>query len=575
MQAKRQVRKSARPWVILFLILPLLSLISSGRCWSAPAAEVNVSAGPGADEELFLLYLLPVLYQSNFEAYDAPDEAERKRLQDEVRQRAVKIRQHTEEAKLDPRVTRLYGDFLAVLDAIETTKAEIARSVGAVKRTNGGRNLKRGIERSAAVGIAAIQFKELAGKNDGKTFDSVVVGAGAMLATALFDLAYEGYKDVRAASEAEAAAREAKMAEFRRFLAEIYARSFSIAHALVKERGWTDVEVVNEAAVQRATHYAAAWQSKDYTEALRLIRQVLAFNPRSFFAHQAEETILASWTNRTPQQRLESARHLIAACRLVPDAAIYEEYRVSALGDAAILCLEASAEESRRTGRLWQPNDTSSYAVAVLEETVRRASPAQRPVLNWLLAMAYGANHQFSAAEKLTESLRSVETLLAEQVPGTAGSLDFIQACIDSRQGETPSALKFLQKAVGGGWAVSKDWWEDADLESLRTAHPKEFAELLAVKASWTIDFGVLLDDVVVRNDSAFALSSVRINVGVVSKGKRHDRELRTEAIPPGKIHRWSNVFSIPRDPDLTGGLVLESEQTPSAVTATFLAPAP
>lgn len=559
----------------MFVILHLLGLISPGRCWSAPAAEVNVSAGPGADEELFLLYLLPVLYQSNFEAYDTSDEAERKRLQDEIRQRAVKIRQHTEEAKLDPRVTRLYADFLDVLDAIETTKAEIARSVGAVKRTNGGRNFQRGIERGAIAGIAAFQFKDLADKNDGKPLDGAVVAAGVALATALIDVVYEGYKDVRAASEAEAAAREAKMAELRRSLAEIDARSFSIAQALVKERGWTDVEVVNEAAVQRATHYAAAWQSKDYTEALRLIRQVLAFNPRSFFAHQAEETILASWTNRTPQQRLESARHLTSACRLVPDAAIYEEYRVSALRNAAWQCVEALAEESRSAGRLWQPNDTSRYTVAVLEETGRRVSPAQRPVSNWLLAMAYGANHQFTAAEKLTANLRPFEASLVEQVPGAAGSLDYLQACIDSRQGETTSALKFLQKAVAGGWPVSKDWWEDVDLEALRTAHPKEFAELLAVKASWTIDFGVLLDDVVVRNDSAFALSSVRINVGVVSKGKRHDRELKTEAIPPGKVHRWSNVFSIPRDPDLTGGLNLEADQTTSPVTAIFLAPSP
>lgn len=575
MQTRRQVRQSARSWVILFVILHLVGLFAPGRCWSAPAAAINVSAGPGADEELFLLYLLPVLYQSNFEANDAPDEAERKGLQDEVRQRAVKIRQHTEEAKLDPRVTRLYADFLAVLDAIETTKAEIARSVGAVKRTNGGRNFKRGIERGAMAGIAAFQFKDLADENDGKPLDGAVVAAGVALATALIDVAYEGYKDVRAASEAEAAAREAKMADLRRFLAEIDARGQSTTQALVRERGWTDVEGVNEAVTQRATRYAAALQSKDYTEALRLIRQALAFNPRSFFAHQAEETILASWTNRTPQQRLESAKHLISTGRLVPDAAIYEEYRVSALQVAAWLCVEALVEESRSAGRHWQPNDTSSYAVAVLEETVRRASPASRPVLNLLLLMAYGGNHQFSAAEKLTANLRPFEAMLVEQVPGAAGSLDYLQACIDSRQGETTSALKFLQKAVAGGYAVSKDWWEDADLEALRTAHPKEFAELLAVKASWTIDFGVLRDDVVVRNDSAFALSAVRVNVGVVSKGKRHDRELKAEAIAPGKVHRWSNVFSIPRDPELAGVLLLESEQTPSGVTVTFLAPAP
>ncbi len=575
MQTRRQVRQSARSWVILFVILHLMGLISPSRCWSAPAAAINVSAGPEANEDLFLLYLLPVQYEAVQQACSTPNLPEMMRRLAEVRANCVKVQVHVQSAKVDQRVPQLFTDLVSLIDAFEQLVIDLDRDVGAIRREAAAKSSHAAIETGAKAANAYNRLTRV-------VTEAVIVDPQQAATTAAIGGvagSLHGLIDYVASFAKQNADTtfllKTKMADLRHLSDTLRARAEMASKELVRDRGWSDVEMASEDSAQRATRYAAALQSKDYSEALRLIRQVVVFNPRSFFAHQAEETILASWTNRTPQQRLESAKHLNSACRLVPDAAIYEEYRVSALQDAAWLCVEALVEESRSAGRHWQPNDTSSYAVAVLEETVRRASPASRPVLNWLLAMAYGANHQFAAAEKLTESLRSVETLLAEQVPGTAGSLDFIQACIDSRQGETPSALKFLQKAVGGGWAVSKDWWEDADLEALRTAHPKEFAELLAVKASWTIDFGVLRDDVVVRNDSPFAVSGVRVNVGVVSKGKRHDRELKAEAIAPGKVHRWSNVFSIPRDPELAGVLLLESEQTPSAVTATFLAPSP
>lgn len=555
MQTARQAQP-AIPWVIPFLILFLLGWIPSGRCAPAPVTKLDVSAGTEADEELFLLYLLPQFYEAIITADGLPPGRDRDEQLAEIRGKALQFRRYTESKAIDPRLSREFADVVLIIDASAELFAQVDRDVRAIKRENLGPQLKRGIQ-----------------KLGGIPGDSLQVGLGPAVGGALVGLGVDLITSFQISDEAKNDAIDIRLREYRRVLSEVDARSKNTTIELLRSRGWSDVEVADETTLKRMERLKLAIQSGDHAEAVKLIRQSIVLNPRNFFAHRLLETHLGSDTNRAPEQLLESARNLVAACRLVPDAAIYEDYRTWALCDAAVYCIEALDKESRAAGRLWKPNDTSAYTVTVLGEMVRRASSTKRHGFNLFLAVAYYANHQFSAAGKLIADLRPFESLLVDQIPEAAGVLDYLQACIDSRKGETATALQFLRNAVGAGCAVSKDWWEDTDLEAVRHAHPKDFAELMAVKATWTIEYGLLSDDIVIRNDSQSALSGVLINVSVVSKGKRHDRQLKAESIPPGKVHRWSNVFSVQKDPGIQAVLGFKCDQSAAETVAEFAAP--
>lgn len=552
MKTVRQARSSVS-WIISLLILFLIGSIPLGGCLAAPVAKLNASAGPEADEELFLLYLLPQFYESVSTAGGLPVGRERADQLAEIRTKALQFQRYAESKTIDPRVSRQFADVVLTIDALEELVANVDRDVRAIKRESLGPRLEQGVQRLGSI----------AG-------DSLQAGVGPAVGGALVGLGVDLFTSFQIADDAKDAAIETRLGEFRRVLSEIDARTKNATIELISSRGWSDVELADETTRKRMERLKLAIQNEDRAEAVKLIRQSLVLNPRNFFAHRFLETHLGSDTNRAPEQLLESARHLVSACRLVPDAPIYEEYRAWALGDAAVCCFEALGAKSRAAGKLWKPDETSAYAVILLEETVRRFSSAKRHGFNLLLAAAYYVDHQFAAAEKLVADLRPSEQFLGEISPDLKGSLDYLQACLDGRKNETATALKFLRKAVDEGFAVSKDWWEDADLEAIRRAHPKEFAELLTVKATWTIEYGLLLDDIVLRNDSRFALSGVQVNVTVISKGKRQDRQLRAESIPPGKVLRWPNALSVQKDPGIQAVLGFKCDQASEPITADF-----
>lgn len=541
------------------------------------AAETQVPSQPTADEDLYLCYLLPGLYQEVFAATGKSADAEAQAAAQSALLLARTVREHAKNGKVDPRVERMYADLLEVAERREKSLLAADRAAGAVNRESIDRGLKKSLGVGALAGLAAAKFHQEYRNYDsqGKSADEALVGLGVGTVAAIGSAIISVHNEIKSANDQAAAVRERELAELKRFCEEVDARQRNTLFELIKERGWKDVEPPGEAQSRRIAAFQKAEATRNPDDQLRVLREALAANPRNYFLHLAIEDALSAKTNRSSSELIESSKRLVHASRLVPDVAIYDDHRLVALQSSATLCAAALGQEATAAGERWEPNATSKYAVTTLEDLCRRVSRDQLPVWNLLRAYAYLANRQLTDAEALVAGLRENESKLATLVPEWAGTVDCLQAGIQSVRGDAESGLKFLRQAVATGAPVTKDWWTDADYRGIRKAYPKEFAELLAVKAAWTIEFGVLLDDVAVRNDSAFTLSGVRVNVGVVAKGKRHDRELKAEAIPPGKVHRWSNVFSIPRDPYLTGGMFLEAEQTPSAVTATFLAPSP
>jgi len=66
------------------------------------------------------------------------------------------------------------------------------------------------------------------------------------------------------------------------------------------------------------------------------------------------------------------------------------------------------------------------------------------------------------------------------------------------------------------------------------------------VKWPWSIDWGVLNDDILLRNDSRFALTNVVLEYELKQDARTWKGELKIEHVAPGQTQVWTNVISVP-----------------------------
>lgn len=535
--------------------------------------ETQATSQPTADEDLYLCYLLPGLYQEAFAANGESADAEAQATAQSALLLARTVRERAKSGKVNPRVESMYADLLAVADLREQALRAADRAASAAGRDSIDRGLKKSLVVGSLAGLATATFHQEFRSYDaqGKPADEALIGLGVSAVAAIGSAIISVHNEIKSASDQEAAVRERELAQLKRFCEEVDARQRNTLFELIKERGWKDVEPPGEAQSRRIAAFQKAEATQNPDDQLRVLREALAANPRNFFLHLAVEDALSTKTNRSSSELIDSSKRLVQASRLVPEAAIYDDHRLAALQSSALLCVVALAQESTAAGERWEPNVTSKYAVTTLEDLCRRVSQDQLPVWNLLRACAYLANRQLTDAEALVAGLRENESKFATLVPEWAGVVDCLQAGIQSVKGDAESGLKFLSKAVSAGASVTKDWWTDADYRGIRTAHPKEFAELLAVKAAWTIEFGVFNDDVIVQNNSGFDLTGVRVKLKGRSGTKEFDVELTAERMPRGQIIRWPNSLSIPKDPGIRATLEFTCDQTQGQVVAEFV----
>jgi hypothetical protein len=563
----------------LGLTLQCRDVLIASTAAAPPGVRTPVDAQTTADEDLYLCYLLPVLYQQTLGADGKMVNAEAKAAATNALVLARTVREHAKDGKVDPRVEKMYSDLLAVAELREKSLLAAERAGNAVRRQKRADSLQAAPEtigKAAGTGSAGTLLTKslqdaFRNPNQKETPKEAAIQIGVGVTIALGSFVLDLFNEWSATRDQEAAARQGELAELKRFIEEVDARQRNTLFDLIKERGWKDVEPPGEAQTRRIAAFQKAEATQNPDDQLRVLREALAANPRNFFLHLAVEEALSAKTNRSSAELMESSKRLIQASRLVPEAAIYDEHRLAALQSSAFLCVEALAQESTAAGERWEPNATSKYAVTTLEDVCRRVPQDVLPFWNLLRACAYLANRQLPLAEALVAGLRENESKLATLVPELAGTVDCLQAGIQSVKGDAESGLKFLSKAVAAGAPVTKDWWTDADYRGIRTAHPKEFAELLAVKAAWTIEFGVFNDDVVLQNNSGFELSGVQVRLKGRSGKREFDINLTAERIPRGELVRWRNALSIPKDPGITAALVLDCDQARTITPAEFV----
>jgi hypothetical protein len=124
-------------------------------------------------------------------------------------------------------------------------------------------------------------------------------------------------------------------------------------------------------------------------------------------------------------------------------------------------------------------------------------------------------------------------------------------------------ALGWLELAIKNGWTDIRHARSDPDLARLRDEKTSPFNALTAVRFDWSIDWGVLSDDIVLINRSKFTLTNVTASVTVTSSGSADWSEtFKAPSLAPGQTHRWNRRISS-RGQNSNSWMSLSSDQNP------------
>jgi hypothetical protein len=250
-----------------------------------------------------------------------------------------------------------------------------------------------------------------------------------------------------------------------------------------------------------------------------------------------------------------AAADAVRAASFVPKGLVYDEYRALCLRVGAYL---ASEVRSREVGAGVEPagsTESGRYAVALWT-----AALAHEPADN-AGAVREGLARSCLADGRLDDARRWADEVWALR----RADPDFIYgyACLMSRTGKLDPALEFLARAIGKGFPDVPHVRADPDLEALRRAKPEQFAALTSVKWSWDVKWGILNDDVVLKNDSRFALTNVVLDARLEQDQRVWTPRLEAERIPAGQSHTWSGCVSIPGSRLTKATAVLSCDQGP------------
>jgi hypothetical protein len=509
-----------RRWLAPIFVLAL-GLASAGyvtRAQTASQFENNdapfsIQASPSADENLFLIRLLQETYSS------WPDsQAKADQLTDWIsrtRERANAVRGLVRPRRLDPDVGDLYGDCLALVDAYET----FLSNRGTIER-------RRGLQAAGDV----IKSGQTAYQNGSDAQSAAtMLGASSDNAEAfgriagLFGGLYDFYTRSQQHNEAEGAAIQAEV----RKLSDVRSRTQAAAEATVERLTRTHGWAVGEAGFDNFQEHS--------------LSDSVARRPRDPFAKARLAMSLGN--DAKPSNMLSGAKMYFEAAVLVPAAANYDGFRVDYLGDAAGLAVAVASTEAGSGGYSAGPTPSTPYALRLARTYLATDPQDATGDAHALLARA------LALSRRLPEAVEAANTAYTNQ-PGLGNdpAFCFRYALMMSLTNSLDLAGDWLARAYANGLTDVERVRNAADLGNFRIGRSTRYADLTSVKLTYWVDFGFLLDDIVLENKSPFELTNVNAQVTIRKGQSTWQRQVQCKSIKAGGNCRAQNVVSIPGD---------------------------
>jgi tetratricopeptide (TPR) repeat protein len=491
---------------------------------------IPIEARADVDERLFLVRALETLY----ERWPVPEgnPAEFDRAIDELRRDAHRHSEYVRQRDLAPELAVRFDDLAGLLDRYQEAAARIGRitrqGAAAIDKQRTDDMAKASFNGGFEAGTALA-----AGAPGGQAF-----AIWALLTSASYLLENNGKAEQ--VNEASREAIERIVREYESAHSRVFARAQTLATALGEKYGWKPGEWGLDASLDQARHVLEVIERQDLKELARLLDIARNRRPRDPIALVASTLCLlrakgeAAITKDDVQRAIDQCVH---AAGLVPRGSFYDTYRSDIIGLAGLLATGAVEKEVATRGWVAAPVQSASRAVKIWR-TYLALDPVDstgdaREQLAWALA---GAG-RFDDALAL---LRQIVDLKQSDVGYAYNS-----ACLLSIKGRTGEALDWLKQAIKNGWADIAHAKSDPDLARVRSERAARFNDLITVKFDWSIDWGLISDDIVLTNRSAFPLTNIAASVKVTSS--RHADwvdTLKAPGLAPGQTHRWNTRIS-------------------------------
>ena len=276
--------------------------------------------------------------------------------------------------------------------------------------------------------------------------------------------------------------------------------------------------------------------AEDWAGLLTVTNSLIRVRPRDPFLRLSR----GLWASAASGSGQQGEADFVEAARLVPSGRIYDEDRAYFLCCAAWAALGSDSRKSL------------GYSTAALRFCPADEDGGIRELQAYALARL-GEHQQALATMNEVEPLRRGDPEFAYNF-----------ACILSLTNRLDLALVWLKHSFALGWCDIAHVRADPDLTNLGRARAKQFTDLTKVRFGWGINWGVLNDDIVLANKSAFAITNVTLTCTFLDRS-RHQLivTVRADRVDPGKSRRWVNAISVPEEPNKKSTATLMCDQSP------------
>ncbi len=257
-----------------------------------------------------------------------------------------------------------------------------------------------------------------------------------------------------------------------------------------------------------------------------------------------------------PAQLQQAAYSSLQATELVPANRSYDSFRSQFLSDAVYYSAEAASLQAGLNGYSARPA-MAGYA-SKIARTYLSLFPNDKD--RWgdvQLARALAFSGRF--AEALEHSTAAYNS---DRSWANDASFCTRYAALLSLNNQSTLVGDWLAQSFKDGFTNIPYIRTSPDFSNFRVTQAPLYSSLTKVHWGWQIDYGLLNDDLIVKNTSAFDLTNVTVHLHIRKGEQVWNRQMKCETIRAGDTCKSVDIISIPGDTYDEGTASLTSDQS-------------
>jgi hypothetical protein len=283
-------------------------------------------------------------------------------------------------------------------------------------------------------------------------------------------------------------------------------------------------------------HWAAGEAGFDFTPATPL-EDVARRRPRDPFA-KLNLAAAGIDDKTTADGFIDRARLCIEAARLVPAGDAFDSYRIECLTRATECSCNAAELGIGATYR----DAPTPYAQEAIDITQAMSKADAEDRNGWVHVELFRA---LSAAGRFDEAIEAAKPLMdSHWNQSLAFGIRYMR--VMGVTGHADQLEQWLRACYKMGYSDLKFVKESGDFDCLRTQKPDAYAELTTVKGSTYIYYGLVHDDVIVKNRSPFPMTNLKMKFTVIKGGQIWKEDRTLPFVAADSEETLSDVFMIP-----------------------------